>query len=246
MCYNETRREKMLSGLNASWVNYAVDALVVILMIMFAVSSAKKGFVECFFGFISTILAVVAAFTFMKSVLSWTEGLFGLQGVIENAVVGGLDKVAGFDVDVSAAGIEAALEGKNLPSFLINAIVSSLGNQEVPIGTTLAMIVGATIAEFTATLIAWFAVFILTKLLLKLVRGILNSIVESLPIVGSLNRLLGFAVGGIKGLLIVCAAVAVLALIPAEGLTAFFNETVIVRWLYNSNPLHVVFSWIIH
>ena len=236
----------MLSGLNAGWVNYAVDALVVILMIMFAVSSAKKGFVECFFGFISTIFAVVAAFTFMKSALSWTEGLFGLQGVIENAVTGGLGKVAGFDIDVSAAGIEAALEGKNLPSFLINAVVSSVGNQEVPVGTTLAMIVGGTIAEFTATLIAWFAVFILTKLLLKLVHNLLNSIVESLPIVGSLNHLLGFAVGGIKGLFIVCAVIAVLALIPAGGLTAFFNETVIVRWLYNSNPLHVVFSWIIH
>ena len=235
----------MLLGLNASWINYAVDAVVVVLMIMFAISSAKKGFVECFFGFISTILAVVAAFTFMKGVLSWTDGLFGLQGVIENAIIGGLGKVAGFDIDVSAAGIEAALAGKNLPSFLINAVVDSVGNQEVPMGTTLAMIVGGTIAEFTATLVAWLAVFIIAKLLLKLVRRVLNSIVESLPIVGSLNHLLGFAVGGVKGLLIVCGVIAVLALIPAEGLSTFFNETVIVRWLYNSNPLHVILGWII-
>lgn len=235
----------MLSGLNASWVNFAVDAVVVIVMFTFAVSSAKKGFVECFFGFISTILAVVAAFTLMKGVLSLTDGLFGLQGVIENAVVGGLGKVVGFDIDVSAAGIEAALQDKNLPTFLINAVVDSVGNQEVPVGTTLAMIVGGTIAEFAATLVAWLAVFIIAKLLLKLVRNVLNSIVESLPIVGSLNHLLGFAVGGIKGLLIVCGVVAVLALIPAEGLTAFFNETVIVRWLYHSNPLHVILGWII-
>lgn len=235
----------MLSGLNANWVIFAVDAVVVIVMFMFAVSSAKKGFVECFFGFISTILAVVAAFAFMKGVLSWTDGLFGLQDVIENAVVGGLGKVAGFDIDVSAAGIEAALQDKNLPTFLISAIVDSVGNQEVPVGTTLAMIVGGTIAEFAATLIAWLAVFLIAKLLLKLVRNVLNSIVESLPIVGSLNHLLGFAVGGVKGLLIVCGVVAVLALIPAEGLTAFFNETVIVRWLYHSNPLHVILGWII-
>ena len=235
----------MLSGLNASWIIFAVDAVVVIVMFMFAVSSAKKGFVECFFGFISTILAVVAAFAFMKGVLSWTDGLFGLQDVIENGVVGGLGRVAGFDIDVSAAGIEAALQDKNLPTFLISAIVDSVGNQEVPVGTTLAMIVGGTIAEFAATLIAWLAVFLIAKLLLKIVRNVLNSIVESLPIVGSLNHLLGFAVGGVKGLLIVCGVVAVLALIPAEGLTAFFNETVIVRWLYHSNPLHVILGWII-
>ncbi len=236
----------MLSGLNATWVNYAVDGIVIVMIVMFAASSAKKGFVECFFGFISTIVAVIAAFTFMKGVLTWTDGLFGLQGVIENAVVGGLGKIAGFDIDVSAAGIEAALEGKNLPSFLINAVVSSAGNQEVPIGTTLAMIVGGTIAEFTATLVSWFVVFLIVKLLLKLVRGVLNSIVEVLPIVGSLNHLLGFVVGAIKGLLIVCGVIAVLALIPAEGLNVFFNECTIVRWLYNNNPLHIIFSWIIH
>ena len=236
----------MLLGLNASWISYGVDAAIIVIMFMFAVSSAKKGFVECFFGFISTILAVVAAFTLMKGVLSWTDGLFGLQGVIENAVVGGLGKVAGFDIDVSAAGIEAALAGKNLPSFLISAIVDSVGNQEVPVGTTLAMIVGGTIAEFTATLVAWFAVFIIAKLLLKLVRRVLNSIVEALPIVGSLNHLLGFVVGALKGLLIVCGIIAVIALIPGTEINAFFNECAIAGWLYNSNPIHVIFSWIIH
>ena len=236
----------MLSGLNTTWANYAADAVVIILICIFAVSSAKKGFVECFFGFISTVLAVIAAFTFMKGVLSWTDGLFGLQGLIENAVVEGLSKVTGFDIDVSSAGIEAALEDKNLPSFLINAVVESVGNQELPLGTTLAMLVGGTIADFTATLVAWLAIFLIVKLLLKLVRHVLNSIVEALPIVGSLNHLLGFAVGGIKGLLIVCGVIAVLALIPTAGVNAFFNECTIVRWLYNNNPLHVIFSWIIH
>ncbi len=235
----------MLSALNATWLNYAADAAVIILIVMCSVSSAKKGFVECFFGFISTILAVIAAFTFMKGLLVWSEGLFGLQGFIEEAVIGGLGKVKGFDIDVSSAGIEAALSDKNLPTFLVNIVVDSVGNKEVPLGTTLAMVVGASIAELSATLFSWLAVFILAKLLLKIVRGILNSIVESLPIVGSLNHLLGFLVGGIKALLIVCGVIAVLALIPADGLNAFFNETVIVRWLYNSNPLHVIFGWFI-
>ena len=87
----------MLLGLNASWTNYAVDAIAIVCIFLFAISNAKKGFVECFFGFISTILAVIVAFLFMKGVLSWTGGLFGLQGVIENAAVNALNKVVGFD-----------------------------------------------------------------------------------------------------------------------------------------------------
>ena len=112
----------MLLGLNASWIHYAIDGVVILVALMFAVKSAKKGFVDCFFGFVSTILAVIAAFMFMKGLLTWTEGLFGLQDAIENALIGAFGKVKGFDIDVSAAGIEAALEDKNLPSFLINAL----------------------------------------------------------------------------------------------------------------------------
>lgn len=235
----------MLLGLNASWIHYGVDAVAVVLMATFAVKSAKKGFVECFFGLVSTIVAIVAAFLLMKGVLSWTDGLFGLQGVIENAATNGLSKVAGFDIDVSAAGIEAALADKKLPSFLIDMIVESVGNQEVAVGTTLAMIVGASIAQLTATLLAWFLVFILVKLLLKLVRNVLNSIVENMPIVGTLNHVLGFAVGTLKGLFIVCGVIAVIALIPAEGVHNFFNQTLLVGGLYHNNPLHVVLGWII-
>ena len=235
----------MIFGLNVTWVNQAVDVVVIVLLVMFAASSAKKGFVECFFGLISTIGAVIAAFTFMESVVSWTEGLFGLQGAIENLAIGELNKIAGFGVDVSAAGIQASLADKNLPAFLIEAVVSSVGNQEVPMGTTLSMIVGGTIAQFMATLVAWFVIFLLVKLALKLVQGVLSSVVSALPIVGTLNHLLGFVVGAFKGLLIICGVIAVISLIPIEGLNIFLNECTIVRWLYNSNPIHVIFSWII-
>ncbi len=235
----------MLLGLNASWIHYAIDGVVILVALIFAVKSAKKGFVDCFFGFVSTILAVVVAFTFMKGLLAWTDGLFGLQGAIENGLIGAFGKVKGFDVDVSAAGMEAALEDKNLPSFLINAIVDNVANKDVPSGTTLAMIVGGTLGEFAATLVAWLVVFLIAKFLLKLVRKFLNSLIQSLPIVGGINRLLGFIVGAIKGLLIVCVVVAVIALIPSAGLTAFFSETVVAGWLYNSNPLHVILGWII-
>ncbi len=236
----------MLYALNAGVVNYVIDGAVLALVLVLAAKGARKGFVDCFFGFISTIVAIIAAFLLMKGVLSWTDGIFGLQGVIENAVVGSLGKVVGFDIDVSAAGIEAALADKNLPSFLVDSVVKSVGNTQLPQGTTLAMVVGGSIAEFAATLIAWLLTFIAVKLLLKLVRGVLTAVVEKLPLVGTLNHLLGFAVGGLQGLLIASGVIAVFALVPAEGLTVFFNECIVTGWLYNNNPIYVVFGWFIH
>ncbi len=232
-------------GLNVVWTNYALDIVVIFVIAAFAITSAKRGFINCIFGLISTVAAIAAAFILMKPVLEWTGGLFGLQEIIENACVDGLAKIKGFDIDVSAAGIEEALTGKNMPAFLINLIVESVGNEEVAKGTTLAMIAGGTLGELATTLIVWLLLFLITKLLLKLVQGIISSIVENLPIISSLNRLLGLAVGTLQGLLIVCAVVAVLGVIPTEGITVFINDCALTGWLYNHNPIHTILSWII-
>ena len=74
----------MLQALNAvSWIHYALDGVVLLLILIFAAKAAKKGFVKCFFKFISTIIAIVVAFLFMNAVLEWTNGLFGLQDIIK-------------------------------------------------------------------------------------------------------------------------------------------------------------------
>ena len=235
----------MSALLEVVWAKQAVDALVIVVIVAFAIVAAKRGFIDCLFGLISTVAAIVVAFILMKPLLSWTEGLFGLQEWLENACVGGLDKIAGFDIDVSAAGIEEALAGKNLPQFLIDLIVETVGTQELAAGTTLAMLAGTTLGELAATLIAWLALFIIAKLIMKILKSIISSIVESIPIVGSINHVLGFVVGALQGLLIVCAVIAVLGVIPIEGVTVFLSDCAVTGWLYNNHPIHLIWGWII-
>ena len=75
----------MLPALNAiSWINYAVDGIAILAVIIFAGKAANKGFVKCFFKFISTIVAIIVAFLLMNAVLQWTGGLFGLEGIIKD------------------------------------------------------------------------------------------------------------------------------------------------------------------
>ena len=148
----------MLETLCVAWTKYVVDGAVLAVILVFALVSAKKGFVQCFFGFISTLVSIIIALLLMKSVVNITGGLFGIQGAIERGAVSGLSKIKGFSVDISSVGLTEALTGK-LPKFLINIVVDSIGNSTVPQGTTIASAVGATIAQFTATLIAFFLLF---------------------------------------------------------------------------------------
>lgn len=239
--------ESVIYNLNATVsANLIVDILAALVLFIFAVVAAKKGFIECFFGLISTVLAIVLAFVFMKSVLEWTNGLFGLQGVIESGCESAFSKINGFDIDVSSEGLRALLEEKNLPTFLIDSVVESVGNSEVAAGTTVATLLAQKVSGFAASLLSWLAIFLLVKLVLRFLRKALTSIIENIPIVGSLNRLLGFFVGALQGLLIVSGVIAFLALIPAEGMNTFFNDCVFIGWLYNHNPIHTIFGLIIN
>ena len=92
-------------------------------------------------------------------------------------------------------------------------------------------------------LISFFVVFLAIKIVTALLSKILSSLVEKIPLVGSLNRLLGFVLGLVQGFFIVCGVVAVVRVLPLGSIQTFVNDCTFVKWLYNSNPLHTIFSW---
>ena len=226
-------------------MNIAVDISIAVVCLICAIRSAKKGFIACFFGLISTVAAIALAFMLAKPVLDWTGGLFGLNTVIENGCISALEKIEGFNVSVAAGDLQAALAQKGLPQFLIDAIVSSVGVQDLPSGTTLAMVAGGGLGAFATMLVSGLAVFILAKLVLRIVRGILTGIVSKIPLMGSLNSLLGLVVGALQGVLIVSGILAVLAMIPMDGLMSFLDGCAVAGWLYHNNPINVILGWIL-
>ncbi len=235
----------MLLQLNAGAPNIIIDVLVVIVILGVALVSAKKGFVECLFGFLATIVAIILAFALMKPVTAWTGGLFGLEGVLEGACTGAFSKVKPFTIDISNQGLTDALAGQNLPQFLIDAIIKEFGNAEIASGTTIAMLAGNALCGFITGLIAFIVVFVLGKVLFTLLGKLIGTLVDNIPIVGGVNTLLGFGIGLIQGLLIVSGIVAVISILPIASAPQFFSDCLIVGWLYNHNPLNVVLGWIL-
>lgn len=235
----------MLQNICGAWQHYTLDVLVVLACLLFAIKDCKKGFVNCLFGVISSLLAIGLAMLMMNVVLDWTNGLFGLEGVLEKGCANAFAKIKGFDIDVSNQGIETALADKNIPKFLIKMVVEEFGDSTIATGTTIAMLVGQSLGGLIAGLICWVVIFLVVKGLLFIVRKVITGILEQIPIVGKLNHVLGFAVGAVKAILIFSAIVAIFSIIPSQGISNFFNECIVVGWLYNSNPINVILSWIL-
>ena len=81
------------------------------------------------------------------------------------------------------------------------------------------------------------------KIVFKLLSKIFTAIISKIKLLGKVNRLLGALVGIIEGIFFISLAISILALIPSEGMMNFFNGSIILRLLYNHNPIVWMLGW---
>ena len=228
----------------ASWTGYIADAIVILFALLMIIICGKKGFIGCLLGMISTLIAFIAAIFLAKPVLGLTDGLFGLQEKIGLSFTESFAKIKGFDADISSVGVEAALEANNVAAVFAALIIKLIGKQEVLApGTTLAGLLGNATSRLAATLIAGVAVFILIKLVVLLLKGVLRSVVKKIKLVGGIDMLLGALVGFLQAFLIVCGILAGLAVLPIESVSTYFDDTLFVGKLFAHNPLITILGW---
>ena len=236
----------MLLAVDFKWA-YIVDIVFILAIIIWAIIDGRRGFISCFFSFISAIVCTLAVLFLSGPLARWTNGLFGLEGVMQTGIGNWLSGIKPFNLDISAEGWRETLDGIGLPGFIKDAVLTEINGVtgEIPAGTLLGQYVGNVVGTFLTTVICAVVLFVLVKLLMLLLRGILNNVAENSVFIEKINVLGGLLAGAFKAFAIFCILLALLSLIPSEGMTNFFNDTLIVKGLYNNNPVFAVFSWFI-
>lgn len=219
------------------WTNYIADAVVLVVAVGFAIYCGKRGFIDCFFSFVSTTVALFAGLFLAKAFLELTNGFFGLDGVLQGMFETGFSKLEGFTADISAVGMDQALEDKNIPAVIARLALKWAGKADIPQGTTLAFVLGDITSQLCCFLLMGTLLFVACKLLLLLLKGILNKFLEEVSFLDTLNIVLGVLVGVSGVLLIVCALLSLLSIIPAPAIGVYMNNALILKVLYNHNPL---------
>ena len=221
---------------------YIVDIIAVVLLFFWCLQGARKGAVRMLVGFISTALAVIVAFVFADEFAVSLNEWFSVGDGIGKGIASALAKVKGFDTDVSQTGMSAALEGVNLPSFIKSTLIENFSDSTIPEGTTLAMKAGEVLGGYALRVLSWIALFLLVKLTLSILTGILTGIAERVVILSALNSVLGGVIGILKALIVICGALAIASILPIDALGTFLNDTFLLRYLYNENPLMLLFN----
>ena len=228
-------------------LEYIADIVFLVGLAIWAIIDGRKGFITCFFSFVSAIACAIGVLFLSAPLLKMTGGLFGIEAWMQGGIGDWLSTIKPFDLDISTDGWSATLDTLSLPAFLKSAVLEEIDAVvgDIPSGTRLGQYVGSAIGSFLATVLCGIIMFIAVKLLMLLLRGVLNKVAESSAFISKINVLGGIAAGTFKAFSVVCILLALLSLIPAEWLTNFFNNTLILKGIYNNNPLLTVFSWFV-
>ena len=219
------------------WSNYILDGIALLFIIGYAIVCARKGFIECFFSFVTVYISIVLAFSFAKLALSVTNGWFGMQASLTKSFTKSFEDVEAFTMAVDKNGLEAALSQHDLPKFLVNLAVEWFGSETLPEGTTIAMVLGQVTARLLSLLISGAFVFVLSIVGLFFLKKILSAFIKTIKILGLVNGVLGACVGLFQSLLIISTILGVVALIPSATIEGYLTNSLFLGVLYENNLL---------
>ena len=227
-------------------VGYILDAVILVGLIIYVIICAKRGFVKMVLHFASGIVALIAAISLAKVMVSLTGGLFGLMDLLTDKLTAAFSKSEGFNVDIAGQDIKTLLSSKDMVAIIATLIVKKYTNVTLEPGTTLGYLAGSTVAELLCTLIAGVVLFFLLKFICRLLSKILTAIFSKIKLLGRINSLLGIILGLLEGIFVISVVISVLTLIPSEAIAGFFDSIyTIVEGIFALFPVTVSFTCII-
>ncbi len=228
-----------------------LDLLLIAALIYYFAHGWHKGFLSTLVHVVGYVLALVGAYIGSRALAETTYQLFIRQKLVQS-VSDALQNSAASDVTAS---IGAVLE--TIPQMLRGFVTTFFGGVEgleKEFGNTLmstADSVGATIADqmlypiiYTLLqalffLLLFFAIMVIVRSLSKAFRG-----VRHIPLIGSVNSLLGGVLGLVQAavvILIVVMALNLLIGLTGDGIPYLNNEaiskTYLFHYLYDLNPI---------
>ena len=235
-------------------MSWLLDVVVIVIFALTVLAGFKNGFIDSVIGFVGLLAALVVAFFASAAVADGAYSAF-VEKPVQTAIVETIEEAAA-DTGASLQGnlqkAEEALPGfvkslmaKNDVSLVSLADKAETGVQNT--GEQIAAAITEKVVRPAMTLlircIAFVILFVVLIILCNFLGKILGKIIKHSPFKGP-DKLLGGALGAIKGFLWVLLAVTVMQMIG--GFTAddaliskkSIEETTVVKAIAEINPIY--------
>ena len=221
-------------------MHFVLDAAVVAVILGCAVAAWRKGFIRAVFGFLPMLMALAGT-----RFVSPHMGKFLRETFLFDSMSDSIRNSMGLDAAIQEGAAQTQtelIEAMPLPSFLKEALLENNNPviyQLLDVDSLKEYIAGF-LANVCVNILSVILAFLLIYIAVSVVLKALNLLSE-LPGLSFFNRLLGFTVGGIKGLLFVWLGFMVLTFFQCSaGFESIFRgmgDTFIANTLYENNLL---------
>lgn len=217
-------------------MNYLLIAILA-LLIWSVFDGYKKGFMRTVLALVSWIIILVVCNVATPMVTDFLIEETGIADTVGDAIAEKVNEV------IAQSGV-GELE-QNLPEEIKNMLAEgNINIEELLAANGEAMVDATSIVHTVVSIIAFVLVIVVTRVILWLTDKVLG-IASKLPIIGSLDKLLGLACGAAKGILIcwIVLAVVSVAVIPNANVdfVTMIQESQLLTWLQNNNYILKMF-----
>ena len=234
-----------------------VDIIIAAIILISAFAGFKKGFFKQVGGIVAFVGAIVLAVMFYKAVAGYIAG-FKFMADLESKIftwISSKGEIFSRSLqEVGEEGLKEALTALKLPEVVQGFVLKGIDMSNLP---------DKSIAEFMAPLLfkyicyaaAFLIIFILVWIIALVIVRAITKVVEVVPGISFLNRLLGFAVGGLKVLVFFWAifyGLSFLTAVPAvaDKVNGFVDQYILSstvgKLIYDNNLIIMAISYFTH
>ena len=217
------------------------DILVITVVLIFTLIGLKTGFVLTLYRFVSMILSFWVAlqlYPILSKLLIGTPAF----GWLKNAIIGPVSEKLAV---LKTCTLQKGIEQLGLPQFMGDWIKeNNPGIEGAKIVKDISDMIASTMAQIVLKIVAIFIVFIAAFLILLILKGLLKFIVK-LPIIKQIDKLAGFLIGAVTGMLIaylICAAIVIFGNSLSTGIQKDIDNSYVAKYFVKNNYIVNVLS----
>lgn len=190
------------------------DIIIAVIFLIIAIISCAKGFVKQTFGFITTVCAILIAYFLCDDLVNLVNKNFDWNTKLAAKLADSFSGNAAFSLELTTENLSEAIHQMGLPSFIadfaLKILPEAVGEYE-----NVGLFLSAILANYILIAAAFAFLFILSKIILGLLKKLVLKVVQ-LPLIRSVDKLLGLAFGVIKAALWIIAIVYVIKILPSS------------------------------
>lgn len=219
-----------------------IDAIIIAVFLFFLWRGYEKGFLKNFVYLIGWVISLGAAFylwkptkVFIQDHLSLAEDFTLLIQEKITSIMAAQEVTPEAGQTVDPTGIFA------IPSKIAEFLQETANQAGVATATPIAELV----ADICMSILAFLVIVILAKIATNLIIKLFD-FMEKVPIISTVNGLLGACMGALKGIIVIMLMlmllVPVLTVTDNDILTKAYDNAKITPYLYDKNPIFLLWK----